>query len=339
MGVLSVAIPAQAFALGAFSISSPSNGAWVGTLPTFSWTAASLATSYTLTIVPSAGAAMVKTGITTTSYTLASGEALLASAGPFAWHVTAYDAAAGSFASSSWSFFVDATPPGNFALTSPEPNAWTTTYNASVTWNAATDTGSGVAKYRVYVDGILCGESPGTSTGAGINASSCNPGEGTHYWSVAAVDGAGNLTWCLDAPGGTGGRPFRIDDTGPDEGLGGGVFKLGGRNIPSFYSQPVDYMLDTGLNFNQGEQVQVSATGTWCFLTCTTGCYTTAGVYSVAGGVPAPNCYSESLLGRIGAAFSCVGSGARHHARTALGLGCSSVKLFFADFRRSKVEL
>ncbi len=155
----------QAWAVGSVTLSSPTNGGWVAATPTLRWTAATSATSYTLTITPAVGSPLVKTGLTATSYTIAAGEALSTSAGPYTWHVTAYDAANASSDSGTWSLFVDTTPPDTFAITSPVANAWTNSANASVTWNAATDSGSGIGVYHVYVDGVLCNSPPAGSIG------------------------------------------------------------------------------------------------------------------------------------------------------------------------------
>src|SRR5512142_1350602 len=156
----------SAWALGTPTLSSPANGAWVGPTPTLTWTAASSATSYTLTVSPTVGPAVVKAGLTTTTYTIAAGEALTESAGPFVWHVTAFDAAGNTADSSTRSFFVDTTPAGAFSITQPTAEAWTTTSDAYVSWTTAKDAGGGVAKYRVYVDGSLCAETNGTATQA-----------------------------------------------------------------------------------------------------------------------------------------------------------------------------
>jgi MYXO-CTERM domain-containing protein len=300
----------------------PANGAWVGPTPTLSWTSVSSATSYTLAISPATGAALVKTGLTKTSYTVAAEEALTESAGPFVWHVTALDAAGNTADSSTGSFFVDTTPAGAFSLNYPTANAWTTTTKAYVAWTAAKDTGGGVAKYRVYVDGTLCTEASSTATEASLYQTTCRPGDGTHYWSVAAVDTAGNQSWCTDAPGGQGGRAFRIDDTGPDQGIGGGVFKLASHDIPD------KGMVDTGLNFKSGETVKITATGNWCFLSCTSGCLSVSGEYSASGGVPTTDCYHQSLIAQIGGGYSytCVGGGNTFTAKSdgVLSLGANS---------------
>jgi MYXO-CTERM domain-containing protein len=312
---------ASAWALGTPVLLNPANGAWVGPTPTLTWTSASSAKSYTLTVSPTTGAALVKTDLTATKYTLAAGEALTESAGPFVWHVTAVDASGNTADSSTGSFFVDTTPAGSFAITHPAANDWTTTTAAYVSWTAAKDTGGGIAKYRVYVDGKLCAETNSTTTEASLYPSTCRPGDGTHYWSVAAVDTAENQTWCADAPDGQGGRAFRIDDTGPDEGIGGGVFKIASRNIPD------NGMVSTGLNFKSGETVKISASGNWCFLSCTSGCFSVSGQYSASGGVPTQDCDHQSLIAQVGgSSYTCVGGGNTFAAKTdgTLSLGANS---------------
>ncbi len=320
VGIVSLAGP-SAWALDAPILSSPANGAWVGPTPTLAWKSVPSATTYTLTVSPTTGAALVKTGLIATTYTLAAGEALGEDAGPFVWHVTAFDAAGDFTDSTTRSFFVDTTPAGDFSITYPTANDWTTSSDAYVSWTAAKDAGGGVAAYRVYLDGALCLETSSTATRASLYQTSCYPEDGTHYWSVAAVDTAGNQTWCADAPGGQGGRAFRIDDTGPDQGLGGGVFKLASRNLAP------NGMVDTGLNFKSGETVKITATGDWCFLSCTTGCMSPSGEYSVSGGVPTQDCYHQSLIARVGgSSYSCVGTGNTFKAKGSgvLSLGVNS---------------
>jgi hypothetical protein len=301
----------QAWAVGSVSLSSPNNGGWVGATPTLRWTAATSATSYTLTITPAVGAALIETGLTTTSYTLAGAESLTGSAGPYAWHVAAYDASSASSDSGTWSFFVDTTPPDTFAITSPDANAWTNSSDAQVIWNAATDSGSGISAYHVYVDGVLCSNPAAGSTAARLYQASCTPGEGTHYWAVSVEDAIGNLTWCSECGNGQTGRTFRIDDTGPaDPTITGGTFQIASSNEPDYYNSPGDRMVDTGITITAGQPLSISAAGNWCTLGCSSsiGCYSVTGSSSSGAVVPA-NCTPFSLIARIGGTFYCVGAG------------------------------
>lgn len=319
----------QAWALGTAALSSPANGGWVAGTPTMRWSAASSAASYTLTITPTVGAPWVKAGLTTTSYAIATGEALSTASGPYTWHVTAHDAASATSDSSTWSFFVDTTPPEPFAIASPAANAWTNSSDAQVLWNPATDTnGSGIGAYHVYVDGVLCSNPSAGSTGAVLYQASCTPGEGTHYWSVSVEDAVGNLTWCSECANGVGGRGFRIDDTGPsDPAVTGGTFQIASSNEPDYYNSPGDRMVDTGITITAGQPLNISASGNWCTLGCSSsiGCYSVTGSSSSSAVVPA-NCTPFSLVGRIGGTFYCIGTGGTFNPTTSgkLYLGINS---------------
>jgi MYXO-CTERM domain-containing protein len=325
--LLCLGAPRPALAIGSFELLGPSGGAWVSSMPTFRWDSAGTVASYTLTISPSTGAPLSKTGLVATSYALPAAEALSEAGNPFSWHVTAYDAAGTSVDSKTRSFSVDTTPPRDFSITKPSANEWSRTPFAGVSWTVAGDSGSGVSKYRVYVDGKLCQEVPGSVASANLFGHSCeNISDGIHYWSVAAVDALGNVKWCDEAPNGEGGRPFRLDNTGPGDGTAGGVFSLASSNDPANHNAG-DNMLDTGLNVNKGDRIQISASGTWCFTDCATGCYGVDGLWSSVAGAPAPECNRYSLLARIGPPgfvrpgtgepyFACVGGGSTFTAET-----------------------
>jgi MYXO-CTERM domain-containing protein len=302
--------PADAVAaVGAFSLSSPANGAFANATPTLRWGASAGATSYTLTLTPVNAAAVVKAGLTSTSYALAAGEALSEAGSPYTWRVTARDDGGNTLASNTSSFFVDTTPPSDFALTTPVAGAFIRTTGTPLLWNAATDAGSGLSTYHVYIDGALCGDS--IYLGFSFLPSTCNPADGLHTWAVSAEDVAGNIKWCQDAPGGVGGRAIQIDNLGPDAGNGGGVFQLASSNIPDQYGFPTDRMVNTGINVNPGDQISITSTGTWCFLSCTSGCYATDG-YNDPVNTPAQNCNNGSLIARVGGGsqFKCISKSA-----------------------------
>ncbi len=298
--------PASA-AVGAFSLSSPSNGGYVNATPTLNWTAASGATSYTLTVTPTSGTPLVKTGLTATAYTIAAGETLSEAGSPYTWHVRATDGTITGDSSTS-SFFVDTMPPSAFGLTAPAAGGFVRGSSSAFTWAAATDGGSGISKYHFYVDGTLCGD----VTGAFFSffPATCNPTDGPHTWAVSAEDVAGNIRWCNEAPGGVGGRAFTTDNTGPAAG-NGGVFELDSNNTPNFATFPTDKMVNTGINVRPGDQISVTSTGTWCFLGCTSACFDTNGYVNQVN-IPTQSCNNGTLIARVGGGsqFKCIGKSA-----------------------------
>ncbi|MEW6582804.1 MAG: S8 family serine peptidase, partial [Actinomycetota bacterium] len=83
---------------------------------------------------------------------------------------------------------VDAVAPCAFAASSPDPGV-TTGPRPMFMWGAATDLGSGVASYRVLLDGAVVAQAARTAVSTQPPA---DLPEGTHTWTVEAVDGAGN---------------------------------------------------------------------------------------------------------------------------------------------------
>jgi hypothetical protein len=203
---------------GAFLISSPANGAFVTATPTLTWQASSNAASYTLTITPTTGAPFVKAGLTLSTFTIPAASPLTEAAGPYTWRVTARDAAGATTDSNSWSFFVDTTPPLAFDLVAPSDGTFSRSAGR-LRWDAATDAGSGLSIYHVYVDGVSCGDTQ--VAGFTLSAGNCDLREGPHTWAVSAEDATGNIRWCNQAPGGKGGWVVKIDNTGPSAGDGG----------------------------------------------------------------------------------------------------------------------
>jgi Bacterial Ig-like domain/PKD domain len=108
--------------------------------------------------------------------------------GAHTWFVRAFDAADNMRESETRSFSVDATPPSAFALIAP-PHQGFTMPLPSFEWQPASDEGAGLAWYVVTIDKTTSVEVPaGTETFTPSKALS----EGTHTWSVTAIDAVGN---------------------------------------------------------------------------------------------------------------------------------------------------
>lgn len=95
----------------------------------------------------------------------------------------------GSLTLSASGIGADATPPDPFSAISPAEGFTTTTGSLTFRWNPAADAQSGVAAYRLVVDGVTVAQvAPGQTEATPATAI----GEGVHQWSVVAVDGTGN---------------------------------------------------------------------------------------------------------------------------------------------------
>lgn len=83
----------------------------------------------------------------------------------------------------------DGVPPCPFALLGPTDGS-NSEPRPVFSWQSATDLRTGVASYRVLVDGQEVAQTPATSVSA-------QPGavltQGSHTWTVQAIDGAGNI--------------------------------------------------------------------------------------------------------------------------------------------------
>lgn len=84
----------------------------------------------------------------------------------------------------------DATPPDPFATLSPADAFATTLVAPTFRWEPATDAQSGVAGYRLVVDGATAADVPAGTTSAVPGASLA---EGSHTWTVTARDAIGNV--------------------------------------------------------------------------------------------------------------------------------------------------
>jgi MYXO-CTERM domain-containing protein len=140
-----------------------------------------------------------------TSFAVPSGQAL--SDGQHEWRVLAKDAAGNSGASPTYTIGVDTTPPNAFSLSSPADGAGTGLPTPSLCWNAASDAGSGVDHYELWIDDAAVRTNVSSTCSTPATALT----EGAHAWFVKAVDKVGKIqpsteTWTVyidfEAPGG-----------------------------------------------------------------------------------------------------------------------------------------
>ena len=197
---------------GAFSLSAPANQSTTYTLtPTFFWSAAPNAVSYTLwhSTDPNFATYTEITGVSGTSYTLSGGQALANNRRNY-WKVKAVGTA-GERWSEEKNWYVNALlndPPDPFYLLSPAD-----AYNETVTvlpyfdWEDTTDPDGDPVSYTFQHDDNPGFDSPTTITGISLSEYTLKPGEAlenyaTNYWRVRAEDGKGGITYGTDQPSG-----------------------------------------------------------------------------------------------------------------------------------------
>ncbi len=206
---------------GAFSLSSPANQSTSYTLtPTFFWSAAPNAVSYTLwhSTDPNFGTYTEITGINSTSYTLNSGQQLVNGRRNY-WKVKAIGSA-GERWSEEKNWYVNALlndPPEPFYLLSPaDAYHETITLTPSFDWEDTTDPDGNPVSYTFQHDDNSSFSSPTTITGISLSEYTLKPGEAltnytTNYWRVRAEDGLGGITYGTDQPSGRTYRSLTVD--------------------------------------------------------------------------------------------------------------------------------
>ncbi len=127
--------------------------------------------------------------------------------GTHMWQVVAVDLAGNRTSSESRQLRYDV-PPAPFDLSAPADQTWTANNTPTLSWNATSDAGAGLAKYQLWVDGALSTDNvaAGTTSVGPSNALA----DGRHSWRIYAVDGSGAVrksrqTWIIG-----------VDTTPPD---------------------------------------------------------------------------------------------------------------------------
>jgi len=176
---------------GAFDLIAPEANALTDLTPDFSWQAASDNLSglnfYQLWIDDN----LIENNILTTTYTLTAAQKL--STGNHTWFIKAFDLAGLSRQSSSTRAITsseDFNPPTPFNLTAPDDKLWTSDSTPSFSWTASSDAESGLAGYRLFVNGSIMINNIGpeiTSVTAPVVQS------GIKTWYIEAFDSLGNI--------------------------------------------------------------------------------------------------------------------------------------------------
>ena len=98
----------------------------------------------------------------------------------------------GGYSSHDFEVEEDTTPPVAFDLLLPSDNSCTNDNTPTLSWNASSDSESGLAKYQLYIDSSL--DTDNISSSATSVAPANNLTCGSHSWFVKAIDNAGNST-------------------------------------------------------------------------------------------------------------------------------------------------
>ncbi len=105
----------------------------------------------------------------------------------------------------------DTTPPTapTFKSSAPSANTWTNNNTFTVSWNAGTDSKSGVAGYSYILDTSPSTEPDNAVETADTLFTSSQLPDGSHYFHIRTVDNAGNVSTTLHI------GPFKLDTVSP----------------------------------------------------------------------------------------------------------------------------
>jgi hypothetical protein len=173
----------------------PANGAKINnTTPTLDWTDVSDPSGviYRLQVANSSGFTYLlvdRTNLTVSQFTTGT-----LSPGTYYWRAKAVDGAGNDSGwTATWSFTIDTTAPGVPTLLLPANGAKTNNNTPAFSWSVVTDP-SGVS-YIIQIDNNSDFSSPEVNV-SGLTSSAYTTGaalaDGTYYWRVRVVDGAGN---------------------------------------------------------------------------------------------------------------------------------------------------
>lgn len=187
--LLSLGLTVQ-FALsqpGAFSLVSPTNGAWSNATPFFDWGNSTGAAYYQLWI----DGTLRKDSIAVSQYQIGPSEALTEAL--HTWFVRARNGSGQTTQSTeSWSVIIDATSPNVFDLLAPQDNSWVSDVPFNYSWQTSGDAGSGFNRYELQIDTLYWAQVTSVSQTSLNSALVPFVPEGTHSWRIGAFDNVGN---------------------------------------------------------------------------------------------------------------------------------------------------
>ena len=223
-----------------FSLSAPANGGWTTSTPLFQWVTSTGASSYNLYI----DGILKKANITSNFYQILSTETI--NNGMHTWYVEATNGCV-TQSNETWSFRVDTTQPAAFSLASPTDNSWTASLQPTLTWGASTDVNSGLAKYQLWIDGVLNREN--ISTTATSTTPMANLTNGSHTWEIRAVDNVGNVRNSTQK------LTVKVDNMPPGTGVSNCLYFDGTGNYVSLNNNlhiSNNFTIETWINFSSG---------------------------------------------------------------------------------------
>ena len=176
------------------TLATPTNGSTVQDLtPTFDWSDATGATSYTILLDNNSDFSSPSINTTAATSTYTPGTNL--TAGTYYWKVLATNSAGSSSYTTAWSVIVQApiTPPPTPTLATPTNGSTVQDLTPTFDWSDAT----GATSYTILVDNNSDFSSPSINTTAAT--STYTPGTnltaGTYYWKVLATNSAGSSSY------------------------------------------------------------------------------------------------------------------------------------------------
>lgn len=181
----------------AFTLSAPTNASnGVSRVPTFTWTASNLATSYDLVVSTNSNLSnpiVDARGLETNSYTVPTTDAFPTST-TYYWAVTAVNEGGTLEAgNNTFSFTTEAQPlPGDFSIIQPTDGVTGTSWNPFFTWSSSfeADSYTIVVSENSNLSSPVINESGITSTGyTDTNSLSATT---KYYWKVTAVNSSGS---------------------------------------------------------------------------------------------------------------------------------------------------
>ncbi|MCK4641838.1 MAG: right-handed parallel beta-helix repeat-containing protein, partial [Candidatus Marinimicrobia bacterium] len=104
------------------------------------------------------------------------------------WYVMACDSVGNTSACEAWTFYLDSTPPNTFYLKTPS-NSSIVSSTPTLSWYSSYDAGSGIAKYRIYLNDLLIDSVAASETSYTFTD---RLSVGSYTWYIEAVDNAGN---------------------------------------------------------------------------------------------------------------------------------------------------
>lgn len=180
----------------------PADAALAAARPTFSWTeAVDLGSGVTRYRVLVDGAAVAETA----AHTLGAQPPTDLAEGQHTWRVDAEDRAGNHRLSAPRTLVVDSAPPQPFALGTPVAGATLSARRPLFRWSEAVDPGTGIAGYRLVIDGNVGPTLPPETRSASPDLPLV---DGAHTWEVRAIDRQGYERASEQ-------RPFAVDGIAP----------------------------------------------------------------------------------------------------------------------------